>query len=99
MLQGLKDMKNLLIFTALVFSACGTEKQQIQSESFEPQEITISKTELCENLDASVQEDMDASTLADLCGSEIVCTDFEVELDCTGEWCVTHRNCRLSEDL
>ena len=98
LLQGLKNMKKLLFFTALALSACGTEKE-MQIETFEPQIIKVNKADVCENLDASVREEMDAATITQLCGMEIACTDFEVVLDCTGEWCVSHRTCRLTEDL
>ena len=94
MLQGLK-MKKLLLVSLLFATSCGTEQQTIQQETFAPEVVTISKTELCENLDASVKEEMDAASLTELCGVEAVCTDFEVELECNGEWCVTHRTCRL----
>jgi 1-deoxy-D-xylulose 5-phosphate reductoisomerase len=97
LLQGLKKMKKIFILTALALSACGTEKE-VQIETFKPQFITVSKSAVCENLDASVREELDASTVAELCGVESVCSDFEVVLDCTGEWCVTHRTCRLTEN-
>ena len=94
----IRNMKKLLFLTALTLGACGTEKE-VQVETFSPQIIKVSKTDVCENLDASVREELDAATLTELCGAEAVCADFEIELDCTGEWCVTHRTCRLIEDL
>jgi hypothetical protein len=89
-------MKKVLILTALFLGACGTEKPA-QIETFQPQIITISKKELCVNLDASVREELDANAISELCGAEAVCSNFEVELDCNGEWCVTHRTCRFEQ--
>lgn len=94
MLQGLK-MKKLLLISTLTLAACGAEQEIEQEEVFAAHAVTISKTAVCENLDASVKEEMDAASLAELCGVESACTDFEVELECNGEWCITHRTCRL----
>jgi len=94
MLQGLK-MKKILLVSILALAACGAEQQKIQEEVFTAHAVTISKTTVCENLDASVREEMDAASLTELCGIEATCTNFEVELECNGEWCITHRTCRL----
>jgi hypothetical protein len=97
MLQGLKMKKLLLVSLLFAAVSCGTEEMAQQQEVFTAEVLTISKTELCENLDASVKEDMDAAALTELCGIESTCTEFEIELECNGEWCVTHRTCRLKE--
>ena len=88
-------MKKLLLCSILSLAACGAEQEEVQEEVFAAHAVTISRAAVCENLDAAVKEEMDAAELAELCGVESTCTDFEVELECNGEWCITHRTCRL----
>ena len=87
-------MKKILLFSTLLLSACGTDKPE-QTEAFAAHTVEIDKTEVCDNLDASVKETMTDAAMLELCNVKPVCVDFEVELDCTGEWCITHRTCRL----
>jgi hypothetical protein len=95
MLQGLKMKKLLLLLLPMLF-ACGTEEmQEIQEETFAAHEITIKRAEVCNNLDASIREDLDDVAYHKLCGTEKVCTDIETEVICDGEWCVIHRSCRM----
>jgi hypothetical protein len=96
MLQGLK-MKKLLLFSLpalFTCAACGTDAP-VQNESFAAQEVFVSRTAVCENLDASVRDDMDAGEYEKLCGHPKVCEEFEAEMVCEGEWCVIHRSCRV----
>lgn len=93
MLQGLK-MKKLLLFSLPAMFACGTDTH-VQTESFAAQEIIIPRAAVCENLDASVREDMDAGKYEELCGHPKICTEFETEMVCEGEWCITYSTCRL----
>ena len=94
MLQGLKTMKKIILLLAPLFAACGDDTKTADF-NFAAEEVSISKTAVCENLDAAIIEDLDAGTVNELCGYEKVCTDFETELVCEGEWCVTHRFCRM----
>lgn len=87
-------MKKLLILFMPLLFACGTE--EIQEESFAAQEIVIKRQEVCDNLDASIREELDAVSYKKLCGKDKVCTDIEEEVVCEGEWCVIHRSCRLN---
>ena len=89
-------MKKLLLFGMPMFFACGSDVP-VQSETFAAHEIYISRTAVCENLDASVKEDLDASAYERLCGEPKVCEEFEAELVCEGEWCVIHRSCRVDQ--
>jgi len=93
MLQGLK-MKKLLLFSLPAMFACGTDTHT-QSESFAAQEINIPRSAVCENLDASVRDEMDAGEYEKLCSHPKICTEFETEMVCEGEWCVTYSTCRL----
>jgi len=87
-------MKKILLISLFMLSACGVE-QTGQTQIFEADFIEVSKSEVCENLDASVREEMSDAAVKELCAHEVTCGDFEIELDCTGEWCITHRTCRL----
>ena len=87
-------MKKILLLSLFALSACGTDSTK-QAETFAAHIIKIEKSDVCENLDASVKDEMTDASLANLCATETACTNFEIELDCAGEWCVTHRNCRL----
>ena len=81
-------MKKLLILFMPLLFACGTE--QIQAESFAAEEIVIKRQEVCNNLDASVREELD-----EISYKQLLCTDIEEEVVCDGEWCVIHRSCRV----
>ena len=87
-------MKKLCLFSLPFLFACGTDAP-VQTESFAAQEIFISKSSVCENLDASVRSDMDAGEYEKLCGHPKLCEDFESEMICEGDWCVIHRSCRV----
>tara|TARA_Y100000310_G_scaffold303808_1_gene342442 strand:- start:1413 stop:1679 length:267 start_codon:yes stop_codon:yes gene_type:complete len=87
-------MKKLLLFSLPAMFACGTDTQT-QAENFAAHHVTIPRAAICENLDASVREHMDAGEYEKLCGHPKVCEEFEAEMVCEGEWCVIHRTCRL----
>ena len=89
-------MKKLLLLSAFAMLSCGTENQD-HVEVFAAEEIVVKKTNVCENLDASVKEEMDAAVLQELCETEPICGDFEVTMDCNGEWCITYRTCRFEQ--
>jgi len=93
MLQGLK-MKKLLLLTLPALFSCGTDIHT-QAEEFAAQEIIIQRAAVCENMDASIKDDMDAGSYEELCGHPKVCEDFESEMVCEGDWCVIHRSCRV----
>tara|TARA_Y100001938_G_scaffold146140_1_gene224384 strand:+ start:161 stop:445 length:285 start_codon:yes stop_codon:yes gene_type:complete len=93
MLQGLK-MKKLLFLTLPAMFACGTDTS-VQTETFAAQEISVPRSAVCENMDASVRQEMDAGEYEKLCGHPKLCEDFETEMVCDGEWCVIHKTCRL----
>ena len=88
-------MKKLLLLTIPALFACGAE-EPTQSVTFSAHEVSISKAEVCENLDASIRNGLDAGTHEELCGYPKICQDFESELVCDGDWCVVHRFCRLN---
>lgn len=90
-------MKKILLISLFMLSACGVEKTE-QVEVFEADFVEIKKSDVCENLDASVKEEMSDAAVKELCAHEVACGDFEIELDCTGEWCITHRTCRLEQN-
>lgn len=93
----IKKMKKLLLLPLLTFAACGTDSSG-QVEVFAAEEISIDRLDVCNNLDASVKQEMTREKLAELCGVEAVaCAEFEVEMHCDGEWCTVHRTCRLDE--
>ena len=87
-------MKKLILLFMPILFACGAEP--IQDESFSAQEITIKREEVCNNLDASVRDDLDEISYKKLCGKDKICTDIESEVVCDGEWCVIHRSCRVN---
>ena len=87
-------MKKLLFLTLPAMFACGTDTS-VQAETFAAQEITVPRTAVCENMDASVREEMDAADYEKLCGHPKLCEEFETEMVCEGEWCVIHRSCRI----
>ena len=91
----IKVMKKLFLFAAPFLFACGMEEPTVRID-FAAEELTVSKTALCQTMDASVREEMDAGKFEELCGYPAMCEDFETELICDGEWCVTHRYCRLN---
>jgi len=88
-------MKKLFLLLAPFVFACGVEDTSIRID-FAAEEVTISKEVLCQTMDASVREEMDAGKFEELCGYPAICEEFETELVCDGEWCVTHRFCRLN---
>jgi len=90
----IKKMKKLLLLGLPAFFACGTDVP-VQSETFAAHEVYISRDAVCNNLDASVKEDLDSAAYERLCGEAKVCEEFEAELVCEGEWCVIHRSCRI----
>ena len=87
-------MKKLMLLTLPALFACGTESP-MQSESFAAQEVFISRSAICENLDASVRMEMDAGEYEKLCSHPKICEEFEAEMVCDGDWCVIHRSCRV----
>ena len=87
-------MKKMFLLALPCLFACGMEEQTVRIE-FSAQELTVSKSALCQTMDASVREDMDAGKFEKLCGYPAICEEFETELVCEGEWCVTHHFCRL----
>lgn len=87
-------MKKLLLLTVPALFSCGTDTS-VQSESFAAQEVHITRAAICENLDASVRDEMDAGEYENLCGHPKFCEEFEAEMVCDGEWCVIHRSCRV----
>lgn len=89
-------MKKMFLFAVPFIFACGAEETAVRID-FAAQEISVSKTALCQTMDASVREEMDAGKFQELCGYPAVCEDFETQLVCEGEWCVTHRFCRLDQ--
>ena len=86
-------MKKLILLFLPVLFACGTE--EMQEETFAAHEITIKRTDVCNNLDASVRDDLDDIAYEKLCGAEKACADIETEVVCDGEWCIIHRSCRM----
>lgn len=91
-------MKKLFLLLAPFAFACGVEDASVEVR-FEAQELTVSKTALCQTMDASVREEMDSGKFEELCGYPAICENFETELVCDGEWCVTHQYCRLDQIL
>ena len=89
--------KMFLLFVAPLFLSCGSDEQTVRID-FAAQEISIDKAALCQTMDASVREEMDAGKFEELCGYPAICREFETELICDGEWCVTHRSCRLNQN-
>jgi hypothetical protein len=87
-------MKKFILFSLPILFACGTDAP-VQHESFSAHEIFIPRELVCENLDASVKEELDGAAYEKLCGYPKICEEFEAEMVCDGEWCVIHRSCRL----
>ena len=64
LLQGLK-MKKLLLFSLPALFACGTDTPT-QAEDFAAHHVIIPRAAICENLDASVREQMDSGEYENL---------------------------------
>jgi hypothetical protein len=87
-------MKKIILFSLPALFACGTDAP-VQTEAFTGHEVTISRSAVCDNLDASVREEMDAGAYEKLCGEPKACKEIEREMVCEGDWCIIYHSCRM----